>query len=413
VVRRARWKWTAAILAPLALTLAPAAVQAAAPTCDDMNMGVPHNAVTPIFIACSGGSGVGAPDVLIATNPTKGTLNPVAGGTSTDQWVVYTPNAGQSGADSFTYRGVSPGSGAGGSDEVGPLRTVNLRIGAGTPPACMNLSQSVPQNDATHTTPTSLRLVCASGGDPIVSYSISNPPDHGLLTTTSLSSGLVGYTSNTGYAGADSFGYRATSTCGAASCQSAEAIFDLTVLDPQQGPEGPTGPQGPQGPIGPAGQDGATGATGAAGQNGATGAIGAQGPAGPNGKDGQAVSVDRLVIASFLDALTVRRGRTVMLRYVSTTSARVVLEVFKGSRRVAAISGRAREGRNAIRWNGKVRGKAAAAGLYRLLLRATSGEQLVTDRASIRIIRSKRAAKRPSGGAQKPGQPVSGGGETG
>ena len=93
------------------------------------------------------------------------------------------------------YRGVSPGSGSGGSDEVGPLRTVDLRIGAGTAPACANLSQSVPQNDATHTTPTSLRLVCASGGDPIVSYSISTAPAHGALTTTNLNSGLVGYTS--------------------------------------------------------------------------------------------------------------------------------------------------------------------------------------------------------------------------
>ena len=143
--------WTVAVLAPLALALGPATALGAAPTCNEMAVGVPHNAATPIFIDCTGGTGAGSPDVLIATNPTKGTLNPVAGGTSTDQWVVYTPNAGQSGADSFMYRGVSPGSGSGGSDEV-PLRTVDLRIGAGTPPACANLSQSVPQNDATHTT---------------------------------------------------------------------------------------------------------------------------------------------------------------------------------------------------------------------------------------------------------------------
>src|SRR6476469_5612473 len=108
--------------------------QAAAPTCNDMNVSVPHNAATPIFVNCAGGSGAGSPDVLVATNPAKGTLTPPAGGTSTDQWVVYTPNPGASGADSFSYRGVSPGSGAGPSDEVTALRTVNLRIGAGTPP---------------------------------------------------------------------------------------------------------------------------------------------------------------------------------------------------------------------------------------------------------------------------------------
>jgi hypothetical protein len=81
---------------------------------------------------------------------------------------------------------------------------------------------------------------------------------------------------------------------------------------------------------------------------------------------------------------------------------------------VAAISGRAREGRNAIRWNGKVGRKAAAAGRYKFVLRATSGDQLVTDRASVRIVGGKSTTKRPSGGGgQKPGQPVAGGGETG
>ena len=131
------------------------------------------------------------------------------------------------------------------------------------------------------------------------------------------------------------------------------------------------------------------------------------------------VSVDRLVVASFLDALTVRRGKPVLVRYVSTTTARVVLEVFKGSRRVAAISGRAKEGRNSIRWNGKVSRKAAAAGRYKLVLRATSGAQLVTDRASVRIVGGKAAKKKKSsgggggGGNTNPTPPLSGGGDDG
>jgi Big-like domain-containing protein len=336
-----------------ALLLVPAGAQAAAPTCNDMNVGVPHNAVTPIFIDCSGGTGAGSPDVLISTNPTKGTLNPSANGTSTDQWVVYTPSPGQSGADSFTYRGYSPGSGAGGSDEIGPVRTVNIRIGAGSPPVCANQSQSVPQ-----ATSTFLRLVCASGGDPIVSFAISDAPDHGALGTTNLNGGLVSYTSSAGYAGQDFFGYRATSTCGAASCQSPQAIFDLQVLNPQQGPPGSTGPQGS---TGPAGQDGAPGAP------------------------GSVVTVDRLFIASFLDSITVRRGKPVILRYVSTTGARVVLEVIKGSRRVAAVPGNARAGKNAIRWNGKVDRKKAPRGTYKLRLTATAGQQVAKDRATVRL----------------------------
>ena len=51
----------------------------------------------------------------------------------------------------------------------------------------------------------------------------------------------------------------------------------------------------------------------------------------------------------------------------------MILEVFKGKRRVASVPGRAREGRNAIRWNGKAGSRAAAAGVYKLVLRATSG----------------------------------------
>ena len=105
------------------------------------------------------------------------------------------------------------------------------------------------------------------------------------------------------------------------------------------------------------------------------------------------------------------------MRYVSTTTARVVLEVFKGSRRVTAISGRAKEGRNSIRWNGKVARKAAAAGRYKLVLRATSGAQLVTDRASVRVV-GKAAKKKKSsggggGGTTNPTPPLSGGGDDG
>ena len=309
-----------------------------------MNVSVPHNAATPIFIDCAGGSGAGSPDVLVNSDPSKGTVSPPAGGTSTDQWVTYTPNPGASGADAFTYKGVSPGSGSFGTDEIGPARTVNIRIEAGTPPACSNASQSVPQATATK-----LRLFCATGGDPIASFSISNPPDHGSLNTTSLNSGLVSYTSNAGYAGQDFFGYRLTSTCGAASCQSAEATFDLQVLNPQQGPPGADG------------QDGAPGAP------------------------GSVVTVDRLFIASYLDGLTGRRGKPVILRYVSTTSAQVMLEVFKGARRVSATVASARPGKNAIRWNGKVYGKKAPRGLYKLRLKATSGDQVATDRAAVRL----------------------------
>jgi hypothetical protein len=81
----------------------------------------------------------------------------------------------------------------------------------------------------------------------------------------------------------------------------------------------------------------------------------------------------------------VRRGKAVTLRYVSTTSARVVLEVFKGARRVAALPGDARPGKNAIRWDGKVDRKKAPRGTYRLNLTATAGAQVARDKATVRL----------------------------
>ena len=105
----------------MVLLLVPASAQAVAPTCNDMNVGVPHNAATPIFIDCSGGSGAGSPDVFINSNPSKGTLSHSAGQTSADQWVTYTPSPGQSGADSFQYRGAPRAAGAAGAMRSLPL----------------------------------------------------------------------------------------------------------------------------------------------------------------------------------------------------------------------------------------------------------------------------------------------------
>ena len=191
-----------------------------------------------------------------------------------------------------------------------------------------------------------------------MSFSIADAPDHGALNTSGLGGGLVSYTSAPAYAGQDSFQYTATSTCGGASCVSAATIVDLQVLDPQQGP---------------AGQDGAPGQNGAPGQDGAPGA------------PGTVMTVDRLFVASYLDALTARRGKAVTLRYVSTTSAQAMLEVFRGARRVAAVGGPAHAGKNALRWNGKVDGKAAPRGRYKLKLTATAGDQVATDRATVRL----------------------------
>jgi hypothetical protein len=320
-----------------------------------MQVGVAHNATTPIFIQCSGGSGTGSPDVLIVTSPSKGTVSPAAGGTSTDQWVTYTPNPGQSGSDSFTYKGVSPGSGLGGSDEVGPERTVTIRIAQGAPPICFRGSETVGHNDGTGPS-TPVTLTCDSSGDPIVSYTISQTPAHGTLDLTALNSGVVQYTPAAGYSGPDSFAFRATSTCGATTgCLSAAVPVSLTVLEAQVGPQGPPGTQGPPGPPGPPGQDGA--------------------------------KVDRLFVAASAARLTTVAGHRLRVPFVVTTACQVQLDVYRNGKPVARTSRSTPAGRSAIRWNGRIGTRAAKPGRYTLVLTATAGTQSSDDRSLLVLTR--------------------------
>jgi hypothetical protein len=78
----------------------------------------------------------------------------------------------------------------------------------------------------------------------------------------------------------------------------------------------------------------------------------------------------------------------VKLRYLATTAATSTLQVRRGRKLVARVRGAATEGRNTIRWSGKVRGKRAAAGRYKLTLRAVSADgQTATETASLRLRR--------------------------
>lgn len=118
------------------------------------------------------------------------------------------------------------------------------------------------------------------------------------------------------------------------------------------------------GATGPAGQDGAGGA---AGPQGPVGATGAPGPAGPQGEPAW-----KLLLAVPQPKLRARAGRRVALSYLATTTATTTLEVRRGRRLVATVRGRARGGRNKISWNGKRGRRKAAAGRYKLMLRAVA-----------------------------------------
>jgi len=329
-------------LATSMVVLTPRSASAAAPTCVDMSVGVPHNTALPIFVECSGGTGTGSPDILVIAGPSNGALSVAAGQTSTDQWVIYTPTPGHSGPDSFTYRGVSPGSGSGGADEVGPLRTVQLRVGPGTAPRCRSASETVSYNDGT-TTPTPVFLTCDSGGDPITGYQVVQGPEHGSLDTAALATGLVRYTPAADYSGADSLTFRATSACGAASCQSAVATVALTVLEAQVGPAGPPGEDG------------------------------------EDGEDGQ--TVVRLFVAASAARVTATSGRRVPVPFVVTTTSQVRLDVYRDGRRVARAARSVAAGRRTIIWNGRIGSRVARPGRYRLVLTAAIPGQRSVDRS--------------------------------
>jgi len=174
---------------------------------------------TPLVVAAPGvlandtNDGGGAMTAQLATDVSHGTLALTAGGGFT-----YTPTTGYTGGDSFSYQVVD------GSGTSAPA-TVTLSVGlepptpaadAYTTPFETTLSIDAPGvlgNDDAHTAP-GLTAVLVSG------------VAHGTLTLGA--DGAVLYTPDAGFAGADSFVYRADSAAGTGGT----ASVTITVAEP-------------------------------------------------------------------------------------------------------------------------------------------------------------------------------------
>jgi uncharacterized repeat protein (TIGR01451 family) len=113
------------------------------------------------------------------------------------------------------------------------------------------------------------------------------------------------------------------------------------------------------------------------------GPVGPQGPAGPAGPAGPPAF--KLVVVPVSTKLRARAGKKVTFSYVSTLDATARLDVLKGSKRVARVTGSAKTGLNKLRWNGKTGRKAASAGAYKLRLTAVNGSQTVTANAKLTL----------------------------
>jgi hypothetical protein len=122
------------------------------------------------------------------------------------------------------------------------------------------------------------------------------------------------------------------------------------------------------------------------GAAGPTGPAGDPGLPGPRGDQGEPAV--KLLVAVVKPKLGGRSGKRVVVDYLSTGAAAVTLEVRKGRKTVARVSGRARVGRNRIAWSGKQGRREAKPGKYTLHLAVTGGDgQTASDRGAVTLRR--------------------------
>ena len=158
------------------------------PVANDQNVSTTFE--TPVSFTLNASDADG--DTLIytvLTNPSNGSLS----GTAPN--LTYTPDAGFSGPDSFTWR-VSDG--RGGSDTA----TVNLEVAAAGNSAPVATSDSVTTSEDT---PASFLLLAADPDADALSYIIMSSPANGVLSGTAPN---LTYTPNTDFNGSDSFTFR-------------------------------------------------------------------------------------------------------------------------------------------------------------------------------------------------------------
>ena len=154
--------------------------------------------------------------VSVVTGPTNGTIVSVVGNVFT-----YRPNAGYSGADSFTYQALGPG----GTISTPPA-LVSIAISAAVPVVTAPATVTTAFN-----TPVAINLTAQISGVS-TSISIVTPPAHG---TAVVFGNTVTFTPASGYFGPDSFTYRAT---GPGGTSTTSPRVNITILSPAPGAAG-------------------------------------------------------------------------------------------------------------------------------------------------------------------------------
>jgi Bacterial Ig domain/PKD domain len=165
------------------------------PSCVDQGVSTPAGgAPITIKLACSGLAD--SPVAYAArSQPAHGSLSALDSSTGT---VSYTPQAGYSGADKFTY---------GVTDPWGTSNTATVTITI--PPAvpqCQDLSERVPPGSGA----IPVSLSCSGPPGVPTTYSIVSSPAHGRLGTLDQANHQIIYNARVGYVGTDSFTYSAS-----------------------------------------------------------------------------------------------------------------------------------------------------------------------------------------------------------
>jgi hypothetical protein len=179
-----------------------------APSCSAVSRKTATGAPVAVPLSCTDPDG-DALTLSIAGAPSKGTLGAISSGS-----VTYTPNAGASGADSFTYK-------ANDGDGDSALATVSITITR--PPACDPVTVSTPRGTAAAVT-----LACTDPDGDAITLEKAAGPSHGTLGAIDQGAKKVTYTPAAGYSGPDSFTYRATD----GTATSPAATVSITVVAP-------------------------------------------------------------------------------------------------------------------------------------------------------------------------------------
>jgi len=179
------------------------------PVCEDINATTEFDTPVSIALDCSGALPI---THSIVDGPDNGTIS----GDPSDGTLTYTPTAGYSGTDTFTYKANNEGgdsSTAAVSVQVKPLPPA---------PICQDVGDSTDYETALTVT-----LDCAGEGP--LAYGIVDGPDNGTISGDP-SDGTLTYTPGQGFVGTDTFTYTATNRGGTSN--TATVTIDVDPVAP-------------------------------------------------------------------------------------------------------------------------------------------------------------------------------------